>query len=547
MAPRCSKRLTTLPPTPPPPPVPKTKKANKPPPTPAPSTPSHRESSFHPSVFHIEAGKTFASDLDLDATPPTDLNWALPVPLAIMPPEIFDYDIMRTLIINSRAFRRLVSYDPEERCLVAHPYPGSLNAQGQITYLPYDSLVNFFATNKGLGLQTPSCICGPVAGDWNLYTPTKLLQMSENCARAENRGQLAFVCSKGRGGCRWWQPLVHLFAGNQGPADVVPCIERDEFIGYVQHKLTNIHVVPHKKTASSPATRTPTTPRKDARHLSTGLTNPDGSLPSLSFITDSGSRGHSSTHSSIQRPSTLALLDALDRSAIRGLKRRVSASHTPISHPQKKSRKSDTHTDPATPAKSEPIPPARKVIPSRYSGSLVISANRQAGDSQSTESVFQPDSNDPLFFVNDDGHSPSNQGSELEYNLAPPRIPAPRLKVPQTQSTPTHSPALALPTSENLPGSSSSNGIIEISSDSEEDTSTEGFVIRTQCYGERCVHIKLPATELARLKRALISPAGVTLDLLQRTLTMCERCKFYYLTLYCGGEHQCAHVDLTGI
>ncbi len=56
-----------------------------------------------------------------------------------------------------------------------------------------------------MGVRTPSCICGPQAGNWDVYTPTRLIVMSGSCKRAENRGELAFVCPNSTGGCRWWR------------------------------------------------------------------------------------------------------------------------------------------------------------------------------------------------------------------------------------------------------------------------------------------------------------------------------------------------------
>ncbi|KAK0463162.1 uncharacterized protein EV420DRAFT_1476890 [Desarmillaria tabescens] len=136
----------------------------------------------------------------------------------------------------------------------------------------------------------------------------------------------------------------------------------------------------------------------------------------------------------------------------------------------------------------------------------------------------QEDSNDQLSFGNIQDHTPSNHGTPSDYYLASLQLTASRSTVTHMQSMPTHSSDLRCPTSEFSPGNSSSNEVIEISSDFKEEPPKEGF---------------------AHLKHVLLLPDGMTLKILQCIVTMCDGCKFYYLTIFCGGEHQCAAVDLT--
>ncbi len=80
-----------------------------------------RDPNFLPPVFDDFFPEEFAATFQPDDLPPEELNWALPTPLIIMPPDFMQIALSQTLVVNSRACRRIVTYDPEDRSLVAYP------------------------------------------------------------------------------------------------------------------------------------------------------------------------------------------------------------------------------------------------------------------------------------------------------------------------------------------------------------------------------------------------------------------------------------------
>ncbi|KAK0434251.1 uncharacterized protein EV420DRAFT_1488738 [Desarmillaria tabescens] len=455
---------------------------------------SASEEPVWPPIFENYCAETFAANLDPYNLDPLskDLNWALPIPLLIMPPDILQIDLSRTLIINSRAFHRLVTYD---------------------------SIRLAKAATKGL--KTPSCICGPLSGQWEVYTPTILWKMSMTCQRVENRGELAFFCAKGNNGCCWWQPVMHLFANNQGPTDVQPCLEEDEFVGF----------------------RT-----KDLR-----LTNLDGSLPSLPSLTESTISPLHSVCAIGSDSAQSPLVRALDVAFTVNSKR--PASSPLLSGISKKFRASGALEKGRTPNDSSPM--YKKTVSSKKKYQL-----RPASfpvDLASPSLNFEggtPGKQTPGDGILDDKTSSENRAKK-SYRLTAPRL---RLKGegPSNESPTPVSPmpnadvieltdessdenksifsGLKSPSREVIEitdGSSegdldnmevdeldnvesltvanqTSTEVIEISDNSESDNEKQEeanvIVVPTVCSRARCSHSKIPEATLERNKDALLSP-----------------------------------------
>ncbi|KAK0464268.1 uncharacterized protein EV420DRAFT_1475776 [Desarmillaria tabescens] len=539
------------------------------------STNSASEEPVWPPIFENYCAETFAANLDpYDLDPLSeDLNWALPIPLLIMPPDILQIDLLWTLIINSRAFHRLVTYDPEDHCLTAYAYPGTfIPSEHCIQYLPYECLVDFFAKAATKGLKTPSCICGPLSGQWEVYTPTILQKMSMTCQQVENHGELAFFCAKGNNGCRWWQPVVHLFANNQGPTDVQPCLEEDEFVGFRTKDL-------HEFAAASPPPWS--------------LTNLDGSLPSLPSLTESTISPLHSVRSIGSDTAQSPLVRALDVAF--AVNSKHPASSPLLSGISKKFRASGALEKGRTPNDSSPM--YKKMVSSKKKYQLRPASfpvdlaspslnfeggtpgKRTPGDSILDVSATVSDDH---FFNLDQDKTSSENWAKKSYRLTAPcpcskgegpsnesptpvspmpnadvieltdessdeneRVPTPRLKSPSQEVIEimdgssegdlddvevdelddVESPTVANQTS---------TEVIEISDNSESDNEKQ----EEANWFQR--HSKIPEATLERNKDALLSPEGITLELLLKNLTRCTYCKAYYLVIHCSGGHQCS-------
>ncbi len=51
---------------------------------------------------------------------PQELNWSLPQALLLMSPNLLNIDLSKTLVINSRSFRQIVTYDADEHRLMSY-------------------------------------------------------------------------------------------------------------------------------------------------------------------------------------------------------------------------------------------------------------------------------------------------------------------------------------------------------------------------------------------------------------------------------------------
>ncbi|PBK69406.1 hypothetical protein ARMSODRAFT_1018823 [Armillaria solidipes] len=193
----------------------------------------------HDAIAGVDAPSVFQSPTTFTSR----LNLILPQNLTS---DSWQLHLAHSTWWNAKEHGRFLTYDPTTQTIVVAPYPALASPTHPIP-LTIPQLVQFvfngYTNNGHREHRWISCLCGPIAGNWDTFTPIQVFAIQDKHVEGSKTPEYVLGCRNRQGGCGYHVPLGWIATGFRPPADPVACFRDDVFCGFPRRvKLPSVKI-----------------------------------------------------------------------------------------------------------------------------------------------------------------------------------------------------------------------------------------------------------------------------------------------------------------